>query len=59
MTREFAATFGDPARARLRVLQEFAECLQVFVRERGQRLAQLDNRPQQEPLGWGLGLDAE
>lgn len=52
MARVLAAAFSHPARARLRVLQEFTEQLQVLVRERGQRLAELDDRPQQQPFGF-------
>jgi hypothetical protein len=49
MARVFAATVGDPAYVRLRILQELAKLLQVLVGERRQRFAQLDDRPEQQP----------
>ncbi|MCY1528127.1 hypothetical protein D9M68_632220 [compost metagenome] len=48
--RELLAAGQDPARRRLRIGQEARVGQQVLVRERGQRLAQLQDRPQDQPL---------
>lgn len=46
------AVIRDPGRSRLRIGEEALVTQAVLVRERGERLAQLHQRPEQQPFGF-------
>jgi hypothetical protein len=48
----FPTASGDPEGLRLWIGEEVLVGQQVFVGERGERFAQLDDRPEQQPFGF-------